>query len=401
MTIDLANIARSVAAKEQRSMAQSKRGWQQHVLSTTSKPPTLEMANYQKRPPSQREQYDRARSAFHQGLDQIQTDQMVSSFDTMDRHLAALLADSAIARPGVILSGEANAGKSTILTAWGRNVELRFREAMQLPLLPDLSVAPRLGNNAEYLPVCYFNLADSVGASLRNGVRFYNPDIPLNGRITIDGYIHIFATFVEQCRTSVILMDQMHEIRQASRGPSEVSEAIKQIMDTCPSTVLVGAGIGVEHLRIFSDGNSVGDARLGQTGGRFSLHPVRAYDRFDPTSLQAWGRLLRTIDGELLLLKGQPGDLLALSDYILDRTEGLTGAVMKLLRSGANDAISSGEERITRKVLNRVQVSAFADIASGHVKATSRPRPLEPAPKAPRASRKSPSHITSGPSTAA
>jgi len=398
MTLDLTRIAQGIAAKEHRSMTQSKHGWQQHVLSSTERPPALDFDGYRNRPPAQRAKYDTARGRFHQGLDQIETDQMLSAFGTMDRHLAALLADSSVARPGVILSGEANAGKSTILTGWGRKTEVALRDAVGMPLTLGQEGAPRLDNNAEYLPICYFNLADSVGASLRNALRFYNPRNPVTGRITIDSLIHQLATFVEHCRTSVILMDQVHQIRQANRGPGEVSEAIKQIMDTCTSTVLIGAGIGVEHLRIFSDGNSVGEARLGQTGGRFSMHPVVAYDRYDPASKAAWERLLRTMEQELILLKGQPGDLLGLSEYILDRTEGLTGAVMKLLRSGANEAIANGDERITRQVLRRIEVSAFADIASGHITATQHRGPKQPVAKTIVGKRGPSSHIRSGPS---
>lgn len=392
---DLALITRAIAASEHRDKPQSKHGWQQHVLSVTPKPPVLTVAGYQKRTPAEQAKYDMARVRFHQGLVQIETDQMLRAYEAMDQTLSVLTAHSPVARPGLILSGQANAGKSTILTSWGRRVELQLRDALGLPLDPELGIPPRLGNNAEYLPVAYFNLAGAVGSTLRNALRFYLPSIPITGKITIDSQLAQLADLVQQCRTSVILMDQVHEIRQATRGPAEVSEAIKQIMDTCPSTVVIGAGIGVEHLKIFSDGNSVGDAKLGQTGGRFALHTVLAYDRYDQDSLNAWLRLIGTVERELILLKGQPGDLLKLSEYILDRTGGLTGAAMKLLRNGANIAIASGEERITRKVLDRVDVSAFADLDSGHVKSTVRGNAAEPRRRPAAKARAKASHIVS------
>lgn len=363
-------LARMIAKREHRWSTQTKIGWQQHVLATPSTPPQYDHAAYRKLSVTGRARYDEDRIRFHLDLNRVETAQMTAAFTVLNQHLTALVGDSPVARPGAMLSGHAYTGKSTIAVSWGKSVEQSLRQAADMSLPDDNSSAPpRLPTGAEFLPVAYFSLADSVGGSLRNALRFYDPVLPAKSP-SIDTMIARLSRLVQACGTRLLLLDQVHEI--AKRGPAEVSEAIKQVMDNCPSTLLVGAGIGIESTAIFSDGHSRGNAQLGQTGGRFTLIPINPYDPLDPDSMNEWVTLLATMEKHLRLTKKQPGDLLELSDDILNRTGGLTGVLMTLIRGAANEAITSGTERITKRVLDRISLNAFSDLASGH---TEPPKP--------------------------
>lgn len=377
---DIDRIASMISQREHRSTTQMKWGWQQHVRAEPAVPPSYTPAQYSRLSPSGRAKYDEDRLRFHLELDRIETTQMRQAEAVLNQHLQALVADSAVARPGVMISGVAYTGKSTIAVMWARKVELALRRAqgLLLPDDPELAV-PRLPGGAEYLPVVYFSLADSVGGSLRNGLRFFDPVIPKRSP-SIDEMLARLARLVQACGTRILILDQVHEI--AKRGPAEVSEAIKQLMDNCPSTLIVGAGIGVEQTAIFSDGHSRGKAQLGQTGGRFSLVPVNPFDPLDPQSMDDWAVLLTTMEKELRLTKAQPGDILQLSNEILRRTYGLTGVVMTLVRGAANLAITTGTERITKKVLDGISLNAFSDLQSGHTEPPRSPAGLSRPKKA-------------------
>lgn len=344
---------------------QTKTGWQALLRAGAPVKPTAKtLAEHRRMPPAERDRYDTARRVYHSSLNQIATPQMLHVHERLTDALAMLAAPSVVCRTGVMLSGEANVGKSTSLVAFGQHIERAARAQTDRPL-PEPGQHRR--DDDEYLPVAYFSADSSVGGTLFNGQRFY--DHVVHPKLTVSQRGANLAERINRSSTRLVLIDQVQEIRSAKSGPQSVSGAIKALMDACTQTLFVGAGIGIEHLDVFSDGFIVAHASLAQTGGRFALLPVpsmRPTDA-DPTSGTRWLALLNTAESSFLLLKAQPGDIMGLSDYLLNRTGGMTGAVMKLLRDGANLAITSGQERINERLLRQVMVSAQRDLASGAV----------------------------------
>ena len=363
MSVDLKSLAAGIAATEHQGRPQSKHGWRQVVQRRPAAYEQVTKRQYSNLTPKQRRDYDQQRLRWHVGLDCIETTRMSDAMDAMNQRLQTLNSGSTVARPGVMLSGDAGAGKSTIVIEYGRRVELSLREAMKMPLPTEGSPIPRLDTGGEYLPVCYFSITTQAVPTLQNAVRFYNPTLPTSKRLSQNALLSAFVENVERCQTKLIILDQVQSLKEANVGTRAVSDLLKDVMDACPTSLLIGAGIGLDQFRVFSDGLSARQSTLAQTGTRFSLHYVTPYDLNNADDKRDWARLLTSIERNLHLYDTQEGDLRGLSQHLYDLTGGLTGELMPLLRNAANEAIHTGTERITRTVLNQVRRSAARTIA--------------------------------------
>lgn len=361
------SILRGVAASEHVGKPQSKEGWQQLLRQETTQQQWLTPQQYNDLDSRSQREYNISRNQHHIRLDAIRTTQMSGALDALWQRFSTLQGGSRVARPGMMISGPANAGKSTALIEFGREVELGLRHETQRPLHGVDEDPYRLPHGAEYLPVCYFSLTDQVVSALSNAVRFYNPSLPVTRKYSRSDLLTMLTDYIHECRTSIILMDQVQLLKNAAVGAQAVSDALKDLMDACPSTMLAGAGIGLEKLRIFTDGYAPEDEDLAQTGSRFALYPMKPYRIDTPEDRKDWLRLLATVDQHLILHNKQDKDLLILSEHIYNRTGGLTGVVMPLLRTAANKAIETGTERVTKDILDSVYTTVIRDINAGHI----------------------------------
>ena len=82
---------------------------------------------------------------------------------------------------------------------------------------------------------------------------------------------------------------------------------------------------------------------------------------------QQWITLIAALEGSLRLHRHRPGTLSQLGGYLHQRTHGMIGSLLWLIRSAAIQAVIDGTEKITRKDLDAIRV----DIASQ----AARPRP--------------------------
>jgi nucleoid DNA-binding protein len=203
----------------------------------------------------------------------------------------------------------------------------------------------------------------------------------------------MFLDYVAKCETRVIAMDQMQNLKHALIGPQAVSEALKNIMDAAPGTMLTGAGIELDTFGVFTEGYRDKDAHLAQTGSRFSLHHMRAYDINEEQSREDWLRLLNTLEKSLLLFKAQPRDLVNNALYLHEATGGLAGEILPLLRNAANHAIAANTERITLDLLERLHKPALRD-AEGTSRSLSATQPIRKSRKPRETRAKSPISTT-------
>jgi len=82
---------------------------------------------------------------------------------------------------------------------------------------------------------------------------------------------------------------------------------------------------------------------------------------FFPRDAQ-WATLIAAIEGSLRLHRHQPGTLPGLAGYLHQRTGGMIGSLLWLIRSAAIQAVIDGTEQVTRKSMDPIPV----DIASQH-----------------------------------
>jgi hypothetical protein len=73
-----------------------------------------------------------------------------------------------------------------------------------------------------------------------------------------------------------------------------------------------------------------------------------------------WTALIAALEESLRLHHHRPGTLTKLDRYLHQRTHGMIGSLLWLIRSAAINAVLDGTEKITKKSLDAVQ----ADITS-------------------------------------
>lgn len=323
-------------------------GWQAYVRTDVKKPKALDRARYDALPPSHRTAYDKARMTYHRGIEAIETAQMRQAHAKMTSYAEGSAGAPPVARTGVMLNGMPRVGKTTIGTSWARKEERALRAEYGWG---------RTSTGAQFVPVFYgiVGMGDGPVAMMRKFLDFYaQPWKEGWGKSTLTG---LFADMVHRCGTQYVLLDQMQNLRLSRVGDQAVSAHLKELMDTCPAT-FYGMGVGLETTGLFTEGLFKEEHPLAQIAGRFDLQPVTAAANTGPHRAE-WVSLLRTFESKVMLLDARPGDLCAeLEQYVHDRTGGVTGEVMDLLRRGANEAIrGDGPERMTRDVLDRVSLS--------------------------------------------
>lgn len=118
--------------------------------------------------------------------------------------------------------------------------------------------------------------------------------------------------------------------------------------DRIPATFLY-AGIDVEKAGLFSGVHG------SQIAGRFTMIPTSPFPR-----TAEWTSLIATIESALRLQHHRADSLVGLADYLHQRTAGMIGSLSHLIRGAALDAILTGAEKITKKLLDAVDLDHAA-----------------------------------------
>jgi hypothetical protein len=66
-----------------------------------------------------------------------------------------------------------------------------------------------------------------------------------------------------------------------------------------------------------------------------------------------------------VLLRANDGDLTSQADYVWRRTQGVIGSLTQLLTEATAEAIDTGTERITHKLLDGIDIGYAAEVGAG------------------------------------
>ena len=125
-----------------------------------------------------------------------------------------------------------------------------------------------------------------------------------------------------------------------------------QANERIPAT-FVYAGISLERTGLLSG------TRGEQIAGRFSLIRTGPFPRG-----QEWTALIAALEDSLRLHRHRPGTLTGLDSYLHQRTRGMIGSLLWLIRSAAITAVIDGTEKITRKSPDTVETDMASQNAS-------------------------------------
>ena len=340
-------------------------GWTDFVRrNPVPRPDCLTMPQLLELPPRDRAVYNDARNMHHANFGPFLTPVMQEIMnDVVD-----LVADNsesrvATAKPGAVIDGYGGLGKTTILTAIGRKIELDARAGF------GWNVRTNLGE--EFVPVVYLTLTEGITVKQVNEAlaTFYGTPVP--AKATGEQIGRIFVSHAERCGTRAILIDDIHNLRLRDTAGKQVNAHLKHLTNILPVT-LVAAGIDTDASGLLSEGLAGARITSSQTRRRYTVHRVTPFDITTEGGRDTWISLVASVEDELLLANMEPGMLTSLSPYLHERTQGYIGPLMSLIRRAARRSIRTGTEGIDRNALDAILLDAGSE--------AERPKPVRTRP---------------------
>ena len=172
--------------------------------------------------------------------------------------------------------------------------------------------------------------------------------LPIPARANMTDIIEAVCGVAIDTSASMVLVDEIHNMQLATRSGAEVSDTLKYLSERIAAT-FVYAGIDLERQGLFSG------IRGSQIAGRFTLIRTLPFPLADE-----WRGLAATLEDALRLRRHQAGTLAGLDRYLHQRTGGMIGSLSHLIRGAAIEAIQSGTEQITRKLLDTIDIDHAA-----------------------------------------
>lgn len=327
----------------------TKEGWASHVRRKPVARPDVPAGGIralERMPEVERRRFNRRRQDYHDDFGPILTPTLTGLVeDLVDRALCNIDTRSG-ARPGAVIDGPANLGKTTILSHFGRQYERLVRS--------ESGEGMKQAGYKEWHPVVYHSLTpNTTFKSLCEDIAYFYA-APVHKRATTDDLLRMVRRCAQDCATTLFLIDDIHYLDVRHRGAREVNNGLKKLANETSAT-FVYAGIDTQSSGLLTVGGANMDS-FGQTRGRFAHLKIEPFEN----GTDDWLRLVKAFEDHLVLMKCRAGMCVNIADYLHARTNGYVGALSNLLRLGARRAIQTGEERITKGLLD----ARIIDIAS-------------------------------------
>ncbi|OAA17982.1 hypothetical protein UG55_11401, partial [Frankia sp. EI5c] len=94
--------------------------------------------------------------------------------------------------------------------------------------------------------------------------------------------------------------------------------------------------------------------------GRNTLHKMRPFTLNSDQEKKEWIGVIKAMEDALLLHHHKPGSLVRLWNYLHDRSAGSICGLSDLIRESAVEAIHTGQESITRSLMDGIEISELA-----------------------------------------
>lgn len=339
-----------------------KEGWRRYCDTPPRvRPEPLTPARLRALGPAARDEYDESRHDWHPNMAIVSTPQLASLHKSIDEIVQGnrqgpgsynddkTLGVAAIdALPGL--------GKTTIANTFGRAFD-RADIARHGPLTPEGN--PRLPVFRVGIP------ADATIKTLNERIcMFY-------GHPAMSRRHHGFSatrlgSFALDCvisaETRLGILDDVHFVSPRRKDGLDVINHLKFLNSEFPVT-FVFAGVDLEGKGFFFEGGSGAMASKAQIGRRWTRLEVSPFEISSGEGRASWRSLLKTTEQRLVLARARPGMLDGISDYLFERSSGHIGSFFSLISRGCYRAIRTGEEELTRDLLDGVRIDEAAEKA--------------------------------------
>jgi hypothetical protein len=319
----------------------TKEGWNAFVSrpSRPEPPRLLAEADLERLDPDERELYDYARMDYHSELNLINTPD-IRKVITAGEKLVIGNRGKQLGRRGLIVSGPSGTGKSTSVMWLGKihQVDVERR-------------APRGGGR---IPVVYIIVPPEATPKMLAMEIAAFLGLPFSSREPRHFITQSVAGVLRKVGCSLILVDEVHRLDLRTRPGAAASDQLKYFFDSVSAT-FVYAGLDLAENGMF------GGMRGRQIAGRFISLATSAFGYATEAEKEDWGNLVAPIEASLRLHRHKPGTLLRQAAYLHQRTGGMIGSLDQLIHEAANEAISDGTEKITRRHLDAVVLDTAAE----------------------------------------
>lgn len=358
----------------------TKERWRQYVdQPPRTRPGPLTLAQIRALGQEARDEYDEARHDWHPNLPIIRTPQLAVLHDAIDEIVQSNRHDAGRIRGVAAIDALPGLGKTTIANTYGRaldRAEIRRR-------------GPQTDTGHERVPVfCVGLTANTTLKTLNERIcRFYGhpaAESPRHGT-SADRLAAFALDAVLACETKLGIIDDIHFINPRRKDGLDVTNHLKYLNSEFPVTFLY-AGVQLSEKGFFAEGNSGAQAAYAQTGRRWTRLEVTAFEIATYEGRRDWISLLKATEQQVVLARARPGMLTGIADYLFERSTGHIGSFFSLINRGCYRAIRTGEEEITRNLLDGVRIDEASEdarrelaaaIAAGRLttRPSARPRP--------------------------
>jgi AAA domain len=321
-----------------------------------TKPSAHSSAEVKAMPTAELRRYDQARAVWHANLGPIRTPGIDAVFETVDEICGANRQDGDKVKPAVVLDALPGLGKSTAATAFGRAFHLD-----QIDLHGP--VITTTDGQWQRVPVVYIGLTSNTTMRSLNAMlcRFYG--LPGIDSGTATQLANRAADCVANCKTRLIIVDDVHFLDVNRRDGREVANHFKWLANTFPVTFFF-VGVGLRARGLLDEGLWGADAAFSQTARRWNVLTLQPFEVATTAGRRTWRNLLLSIERELVLAEHRRGMLADdLSDYLFARSTGHFASLMSLIGRGCYRAVKTGAERLGADLLDQVRIDEAAETA--------------------------------------
>lgn len=291
------------------------------------------------------------RLAYHSRFVTVRT----PAIDALAKNVRTLMIlgrhQTVTARPSLIVTGPAGAGKTTALLQVGRACHLAHTRRH----------GPAA--TAGHVPVAYVLVPPAASAKTLAAEFARYLGIPVTAGMSQAQITNAVCHTYTAARVQLVLIDEIHRLNPRTTTGAQSADLIKDLTERIGAT-FVYAGINVTTTPLFTG------VRGAQLAGRASLidcapFPARLGDE------EPFRDLITAIESALDLRHHKRGTLPKLAPYLHQRTAGRIGSLARLIRQAAITALIDGTERITKTTLDAIRLDHLAE---QHHRPHTRPR---------------------------
>ncbi len=307
--------------------------------------------------PVELEGYNGHRQVWHANIGPLRTPQLDDLHQDLWDIVDSNAQDGDKAKGAAAVDAFPGLGKTTSALAFGKKFHLREIAAH--------GAFTEAGH--ERWPVCRIGLTGNTGMKDFNRAMMEFFGHPGTARGTATQYAERALDLVLLCEVRLLIIDDLHFLAWNKRNGAEVSNHFKYIANEFPLTLLF-IGVNLDERGVFSEGTSGEGAELAQLGRRTTPLTMAAFTLDSDKGRQEWRNILLAIEKRLVLARKWRGMLADdLSEYLFARSSGHIGSLMTLINRGCLRAVRTGEERLTKDLLDRVKLDAASEKArKGH-----------------------------------